>query len=283
MSQRTPPSRGSGTGDGRTGSVPGARFLGGVLMLGLAWVSGRAWGAEIHTEAFAGGAGGWTASGSLQVAAVDEGLRGSFAAQGFPVPESGSFVANPTASGGAFAGDYAAAGIQLVGFSFMARDVLPSAALVRWTGPSASFFRSFAGHVTRTGVWYRLAFPLKEEYAGRWIGGGAEAFAAGLADVRSLEIQLTRTGVASQRYEVDDVFVDRLPTGACAVGTNGAQVLCSALRTNTAYVVEAAGAPDRAWEEAGAFVASQPVQAWMDGGATGRATRVYRLRFDEAR
>lgn len=52
--------------------------------------------ASIHTESFSSGAAGWLASGSLQVAAVDETLRGQFAAQTFPFPESGAFVATNT-------------------------------------------------------------------------------------------------------------------------------------------------------------------------------------------
>lgn len=237
--------------------------------------------AVIQTEDFTAGAAGWISSGSLVMTATNGTLQGAFAAQGFPMPESGSLAATNTSSDGAFAGNYPAAGIQLVGFSFMARDVLPSAALIRWTGPSAGFFRSFASAITQTGVWYRLAFSLRSKEAGNWIGGTAGAFGEGLAEVRSLEIQLTRTGMAAQRYELDDVFVDALPAGACVHSNNGTQVLWSSLRPDTAYVVEATAAPDMPWEQAGALTATNTLQVWPDSAATGMPTRAYRLRFRE--
>ena len=249
--------------------------------MGWAWAVAGARAAVLHAEDFADGANGWISSGRLTMSATQGTLQGTFAAQGFPMPESGSFVATNTSSGGAFVGDYPAAGLQLVGFSFMARDVLPSAALIRWTGPTSSFFRSFASAITQTGVWYRVAFSLRSKEAGSWIGGTAEAFGEGLTDVRSLEIQLTRTGMAAQRYELDDVFVDALPAGACTHATNGTQVLWSSLRPNTAYVVEAAATPDMTWEEAGAFTATNTLQVWPDPTANATTTRVYRLLFLE--
>lgn len=235
--------------------------------------------ASRYTETFDSGAAGWSHAGSLAVTGEESGLRGQFAAQGFPFPESGSFVATNTASNGAFNGDYSAAGIQLIGFSFLAQDVLPSAALVRWSGPESSFFRSFADAIAQTGVWYRIAFSLQSQAAGRWVGGMEPAFEESLRDVRSLEIQITRAGMTAQRYRLEDVFVDALPAGTEVFG-DGA-VVWSRLRADQAYVVEAVGDPTQAWEAVEGFAASNSTRIWLDPAPTHAPRRFYRLRFPE--
>ena len=251
----------------------------------LAWLALAcpcAWAASAHVETFSSGTAGWSQAGSLQLAATNQSLRGLFVAQGVPMPEIGSFVATNVSSGGAFTGDYDAAGIRLIGFSFMAQNVLPSAALLRWQGPTSSFFRSFASVVTTTGVWYRFAFSLASKDAGKWVGGSDIAFAESMLAVQGLEIQLTRAGMAAQRYYVDDVFVDALPWGSVGTAspTGGLPVVWSSLRPNVAYVVQTAEQPSNSWNYAGNFVATNTTQAWPDFTATNHQ-RVYRLLFNE--
>lgn len=254
----------------------------GPIILSLWCLFPCAFAASTHTATFSSGAEGWTNSGSLQIAAASQALRGHFSAQGFPIPETGSLVATNTSSGGAFTGDYPDAGISLIGFSFMAEDVLPSTALLRWHGPTSSFFRSFAADVTTTGVWYQFAFSLRSKNAGSWVGGSSSQFDDSLLDVGWLEIQLTRSGMAVQRYYVDDVFVDGLPTGWVLSTTGGMQVLWSSLRTNVAYTVESADEPTTSWDEAGNFVAINETHIWSDVEATNNHRQVYRLRFNES-
>ncbi len=250
-------------------------------MMAIALACPCAWAAAAHTETFASDVAGWTNAGSLQLGVTNQTLRGLFAAQGVPIPESGSFVATNLSSSGAFTGDYDAAGIRLIGFSFMAQNTLPSAALLRWQGPTSSFFRSFAATVATTGVWYHFAFTLANKDAGKWAGGSTAAFDESLRAVQGLEIQLTRAGMAAQRYYVDDVFVDALPWGSVGTAspTGGMPVVWSSLRTNVAYVVQAADQPSSSWHDAGTFVATTSTQSWLDFTATNR--RVYRLLFNE--
>lgn len=239
-------------------------------------------GASIHAETFSSGAAGWSSSsGSLLVAGDGQTLRGQFSAQEFPFPESGSFLATDASSDGAFVGDYDAAGVRLLGFSFMAQDKVPSAAALRWSGPTSSFFRSFAAYVVQTGVWYRLAFSLAGKDAGKWVGGTAEAFDQALMDVRGLEIQLTRTGMAVQRYYIDDVFLDSLPVGRPDVAA-GVQVVWSSLRSNVAYVVESAETASGPWDSLDSFVATGQSHLWLDETATNVPRRAYRLMFNES-
>lgn len=239
----------------------------------------NAGGASIYTETFATDAAGWSQAGNLAMTAEDSSLRGQFAAQGFPFPESGSFWADDAASGSAFVGEYPAAGIQLIGFSFMAQDVLPSAALVRLSGPESSFFRSFADAIAQTGVWYRIVLSVQSKEAGRWVGGTAAAFAETLRDVRSLEIQITRAGMTAQRYRLDDVFLDTLPAGTDVAGDG--TVVWSSLRADQAYVVEAAGDPSRGWEAVDGFAATGPTRTWLDPAPIHAQRKIYRLLFPE--
>lgn len=252
-----------------------------ILLLLLMLVSHRiGWAAAIHTETFASGTAGWTKAGTWQIVATNQALQGTFTKQPVPFPETGAFVATSLASGGAFTGDYDTAGIQLVGFSFMAQDVVPSAALLRWSNPTSSFFRSFASAVTQTGVWYRFAFSLRSKDAGQWVGGTAAAFNDGLLDVKTLEIQLTRAGMAAQRYHIDDVFTDTLPVGALA-GMKPLRVNWSSLRSTVGYVVEAADDPNSSWNMIDSFVATDSTHTWHDGTVTNVNQRIYRLRFLE--
>ena len=217
----------------------------------------------------------------MHLAATNQSLRGHFAAQTVPIPETGSWMAGETASGGKFSGDYESAGIRLIGFSFMAQDVLPSAAAVRWHGASSGFFRSFASYVAATGVWYRFAFSLADKDAGKWVGGSPLAFEETLRMVERLEIQLTRAGMGAQRYYVDDVFVDGLPVGALG-STGGIHVLWSALRVNTPYLIQSADRPSDTWNARSNFVATNATRFWPDPTAT-NGSRVYRLVFGECR
>lgn len=247
--------------------------------LALALTAAGAQAASIKTESFTGGRMGWTNTGTWVTAGTNNALRGQFGPQGIPIPENGGWVATNTSSGAAFVGDYTAAGIQLIGFSFKAENVLPSSALIRWYGPTSSYFRSFTSHVLATGVWYRLAFALTDKETSGWVGGGSEGFALGLTNVQWIEIQVSRSATNVQRYLVDDVFVDGLPEGvSLALG----QVVWSTLRTNVGYTVEAAEDPKGTWAEAGSFSATNRTQSWVDPEATNEGRRVYRLYFNES-
>ena len=237
--------------------------------------------AEIHLESFAADSAGWTNSGALTVGATNGFLLGRFAAQTIPAPGTGAFVATNGSSGGAFVGDYPAAGIQLIGFAFMAQDVLPSSAILRWHGPTSSYFRSFAASILQTGVWYRLAFPMESRAAGRWQGGGEELFALDRADVKSVEIQVSRSGTTAQRYGVDDVFVDVLPTGSIGPAASDVHLFWTALQAGTVYAVETAAQPGGPWTETARLAATDRVQEWSDPDASAASNRLYRLRFAE--
>jgi hypothetical protein len=157
--------------------------------------------------------------------------------------------------------------------------VLPSAALVRWSGPESSFFRSFADAIAQTGVWYRIILSLQSKEAGRWMGGTAAAFAGTLRDVRSLEFQITRAGMTAQRYRLEDVFLDALPAGT-DVSADGT-VAWSRLRTNQAYVIETAGGPTQEWEAVDGFTATGSTRTWLDPAPTNAQRKIYRLQFPE--
>jgi hypothetical protein len=234
------------------------------------------------TETFSSGTAAWLKTGAWQLFATNQALLGRFQAQGVPLPESGSWVATNSSSGGAYVGNYSASGIGLIGFSFMAQDVLPSAALLRWQAATSSFFRSFAAQVTQTGVWYRFAFSLRSKDAGKWVGSSGVAFTQALLDVKGLEFQITRGGMAAQRYYLDDVFVDELPVGDQLETTNGIAIQWASLRPGVVYAVQKADHhPSNGWAAAGSFTNTGVVHLWQDVTFSNAARRFYRLGFNE--
>ena len=238
-------------------------------------------GAAVHTETFSSSAAGWVGAGDMTLSWTNNMLRGQFGSQGIPTPQTGSFVATNTASGGAFAGDYQGEGIQLIGFSFRASGVVPSAIQIRFWNTNSTFFRGCTTYVASTGTWYHFAFSMADRDAGGWVGGTPEGFAEALNDVGWVEVQLTRNGTALQRYYLDDYFVDHLPRGSLQT-TGEIQVVWSHLRTNVVYTMESADTPLDPWEEQTSFAATNRVVEWSDASATGTAHRIYKLYFLES-
>ena len=164
-----------------------------------------------------GGVSGWSAPARLLALSAAGGgghsgaLRGQFAQQGFPFPDSDAFTANSGSSLGKFAHDYFAAGRRIplwMGFDLKAGDVLPSSCLVRLTGGAGStntFFRSVLPQLAAAGAWNWVEVPL-DSVAG-WSGGTAAQFTNVLENVTGVELRLTRNGMAAQDYLLDNFTV----------------------------------------------------------------------------
>ena len=126
---------------------------------------------------------------------------------------------------------------------------------------------------------HRIAISLHSRDAGQWVGGASTTFEDALRDVKRVEIQLARAGMAAQRYQIDDVFIDVLPAGA-GIAADGT-LMWSRLRTNVAYVVQAALNPTQEWEDVNTFVATARIQTWVDPAPTNDRQKVYRLIIPE--
>jgi hypothetical protein len=220
-----------------------------ALPMLLLAVSARA--AGLYTETFEGSAGGWggEAGSSMTVTNAATGgnpdgcLLGSYAAIfGPPPPGSQAWVATGAVEAAAFTGDYVAAGAQLMGFDFLAADVLPSAAFLDiYSGTNLPIRHSFQERILHTGAWHAIRISLASPQAGQWVGNTLK-FSDILANVTRVEILLTRNGGDAQVYRLDNIFLDRLPEAAdpMTAATGSVTVAWQSLRTNDDYRVESA-------------------------------------------
>lgn len=166
------------------------------------------WAALEYVETFGGtSASEWGGRGSASVQTNGGMLEACFEQQTMvPMPETGAMVATNTASGGAFSGNYTAAGLDEIGFRFLAADVKPSGAILRIFGRERAYVKALDLSELTTGEWKPYRVSLEGLAEGGWNGGGAtEAeFQEDLRDVQWLEVQVTRRGAEAQRYCLDD-------------------------------------------------------------------------------
>lgn len=178
-----------------------------LMTIAVVWLLAAARGpaAVLYTETFEGGANGWTGAGGdmtvtpqASVGSPASGaMQGVFAAQGFPIPQTDSFMID---SGTDFLGSYN----TLTGFTFdlFAESVLPSDLSVRiWSGANVFFYATSLA-LMNPGVWTTFEVPLT--YSAGWQDGGEVAFLNALDNVTRVEVQLTRNGTGEQYFYLDN-------------------------------------------------------------------------------
>ena len=159
--------------------------------------------AVLVTETF-GTAAGWTGSGSMSVShSAGQGnapgsLQGEFAAQGFPIPQTGSFVIN---SGLNFLGDYNTP--LLTGFTFdlMALTELPSDVNVIFSSGANTFFYTLNLGSMTANNWMHFTVPLT--YSFGWQGDESQ-FASSLNTVGEVQVQFARGNESQQFFYLDN-------------------------------------------------------------------------------
>lgn len=211
-------------------------------------------GAQRFVETFAGGASGWTSQVDAAGTAIGFGDGAAvitFGAQGFPSPALGTLVASNTASAGSLTGSYAAAGIQLLGFDVIATGAVPSQVFVEIEGPAGVLRRSFAGVITRTGLWYQVAAALPAADAGGWNESAPGCAAGVLTDVRRVSLSVSRSGTAAQASRVDNFYLTGLPRGTSLrpPGGTAGETTWTDLCSNLVYALQAADAADGGWTD----------------------------------
>lgn len=252
-----------------------------VALLAVAAPSARA--AQAYSESFGTSSAGWTNSGQWGAFGATNGyLRGRFdAIGGPPSPQTGRFIATNAASGGAFVGDYGAAGVEQIGFSILAADALPSDLLLRWYGGDgfAYFHGGLAAFITATGVWHTFVFSLRDKAEGGWVGSSATNFAAARQAVTWLEIAITRNGVTAQHYAVDNVFIDAAPSVApLNTGVAPPQLVLAPLQTGATYRIQATESlAGGTWTNLDLIVATNRWMEWPVTDPTGSVTRFFRV------
>jgi hypothetical protein len=214
-----------------------------LLLVGIAVLFvERARAATITSETFSVGANGWQGSTYLEGSWTFTGgaARVRFPSGFVPVFSTGTLSNLTTASSGSFTGNYTAAGINSVGFRFNASAELPSGVSLWMGDDSNTYFRLF-DDVTQTNVWYTLSASLVSPEAGGWeaIAGSLTNFTAVLQNVRFIAIRIARSGVMSQQFVIDDIFLGRQPTATVTMQAGGDhQTLWDGLISNRMYNVE---------------------------------------------
>ena len=223
--------------------------------------------AQITTEQFNAGAGGWqgsVAAGAGSWTFTGGAARVNFANTGFPVPFAGTLSNTPSASGGSFTGDFEAAGIELIGFNFFTATSLPSSVMLSIGGATSVYQRLF--YPAQTGVWQTFAASLQSAESGGWINpqGPPADFEGVLQNVKYVTIQVDRdANEVARQYVIDDIFLDRLPAaGGLGVATGGLLSLrADYLRSNTTYQVQASPEVTGTWVLAQTLVATNRSQS----------------------
>lgn len=204
------------------------------------------------TEAFTADLSGWTNHlDPTPWVASTQAVRASFGAS--VLPQNASLEAGAGASGGAFVGDYHAAGIEAIGFSFLAEDAQPSVLKLELTAGTNVFFQDLRPRMVALGVWNRCLVSLAAADADRWAGAPASDLATSLTNVVRVAIRVTTSGAGARAFRLDDVFLDRLPF---LRPTSETTVMADGLRTGFVYGVEMADALGGAWTNVASFAAT---------------------------
>lgn len=249
------------------------RWLTVVLSVGVAKA------ALLYEEGYPAGSNGWTYNGAAAVAHSTGGyLEATFAFQEVPAPGSVMLVASNGASGGAFTGSYVNAGIELLGFSFRARDTKPSLLQVRLYGADQSFFRNVEVAPLVFDRWHRIVIPLQTD-AAAWQGGSYEVFTQLLDQVRGVAVQVTRNGSAGQRYDMDRIGLYRLPRASAMSwpSSPGPVVTWSGLQPGVTHVVERAESAAGPWAVVDQLPASTTNQVWTNTAVGPGSAVLYRI------
>lgn len=222
-----------------------------LLAVGLAGATPARAAAHV-TEAFAAGLSGWTNHiDPTPWVASTQAVRASFSAS--VLPQNASLEAGAGASGGAFVGDYRAAGVEALGFDFLAEDAQPSVLKLELTAGTNVFFQDLRPRMTAVGEWNHFLVSLADGDADRWAGAPASELSTSLTNVIRVAIRVTTSGAGARAFRLDDVFLDRLPF---LRPTSESTVMADGLRTGFAYGVETTDMLGGAWTNVASFAAT---------------------------
>lgn len=235
--------------------------------------------ASIYTETFTTGSNGWQgAAGSWTF--TGGAARVFFSNIAFPLPQTATLQSTPIASSGAFTGNYEEAGIEMVGFTFIATSVF-SSIVFRWTGEwdgNTSVYQRLISGVQSGGT-YRFATQLVNSDGWAFMSGNTDDFETARSSVRYVSVVITRAGVTNRTYYVDDIFLAGLPV-ATAIGRTetNALITWSPVRSNYTYVAEMADSPmSTSWTAFASFTATDTVAVVVDTNTPFPDQRTYRL------
>ncbi|HMO52549.1 MAG TPA: hypothetical protein PKE26_11550 [Kiritimatiellia bacterium] len=226
--------------------------------------------ASLYTETFSNTTGGWQDrdTGKMFVTNVLSGgnpggaLAGTFPFSSGPpsFDATDAFVATGALSTANFMGNYNEVDAWVLGFDFMAANVLPSAFHVQIYSGALVLTRDLGAAITQTGVWHAIKLSLLDADSGGW-GGDAGQFSTIVTNVTRIEFRITRRDnqfdTPAQTYYLDNIFLDRVPDAVLMTPTN--QIWLH-MRNGASYRYQATtnlAAPD--WSTLSSFTATTSV------------------------
>ena len=259
-----------------------------MLIAGIMLGPWTAYTAQPTNETFTGGANGWAGTtglpffGETGVWSFTGGAaRVFFFNPGFPVPDNAVLSNTPSASSGSFTGNYDAAGIDTIGFSFFAPHIIPTNFVIaEWAGSTSKFQRGFT--VATTGVWYHFAASLADEDRHQWttLEGSSNDFAAARASVRSVVLRFSRNGLLDHEFVVDNLFVAGRPGGPSIVPESGGMIQWDGLLAGLGYHVQSTtNLLDGSWTSVESLTATGALHATVITN-TSQTIESFRIRLD---
>ncbi len=260
------------------------------LLLGSLCLSGvlAVQGADVYREEFVGALNGWTNAPGPLVRASNNAVRITFTAlppPAPPLPTPAIIFSGPDASGGAFTGDYHAAGISLLGFKIRALTMTNAAPTLRWASGTNVFIRAFSSSIAQTGVWYNYSTSLKDVSDAEWAQEQQPFLDRGhfdicLTNVTEVRIVLNNpSALSSSIFEIDAIYTDQVPA-AEAVHSSGpdVEIVWSPLQTDLVYEVEAVVSVDGTWESIASLTPTGRTHTSSIPLSTNSGPQFYRLK-----
>jgi hypothetical protein len=215
-------------------------------------------GATPYSEPFNSSLSGWTNNGAVAWTAGSAAVSATFPV--FAGPVSAVLMAGAGASGGALVGDFDAAGILLMGFSFRADHIKPSSLLLQWRCGTNAVFRELKDLILVTGAWHRLVFSLASPAAGGWVTSLDDAaFVDMQTNVTSISVLVEGQSLSSTvRYWLDDFFIAGAQSASrLQATTNGyGDLTWVDVQSNFTYRLEFAAEPGGVWSNMGLTTAT---------------------------
>lgn len=254
-----------------------------ITFLLLSWpLAGHA--AALYTETFDDDMALWGNAGGTQSWAQANGYVWVAFPEVFipPLGHNAILAAGATSSGGAFVGDYRAAGAQVIGFDFYADGAIPAELVLELRSGTNVYQRLLQGDLDGPGVTNRIVVSLVSRTAGGWGGLGPAddaVFESVLTNVTEVFIRATRGSMPAQEYRVDNIFLDGLPAaGSSSVDPADGLVTWEGTRFGWTYSLEArTNLLLGSWVTVDTAVATNDVHSFMDADMTNQPMRVYRL------
>lgn len=244
--------------------------------------------AQPTNESFTGGANGWAGTTGI----FPFGETGAWLFDGntarvlfdpvFAVPDNAVLSNTPAASSGSFTGNYDAAGIDTIGFSFLAPQIVPAGfVIVEWAGSTSLYQRGFT--VSTTGVWHHFAASLADEDQHQWttLQGSSNDFAAARQSVRSVVLRFSRNGVFAHEFSVDNLYVAGQPGGSAITSDAGGVIQWDGLLAGLGYRIQSTTnlLDGTGWTSVETLTATGALHATVITNTT-RSTEAFRIRFD---